>query len=1040
MDVFDLHKHVVDDYAEYTKSFIRISDKRIADKVHDEIADGLLWPEPLLQLNPSFAPGKRIDELVAEGVLHEDCGRIFRIKKNDTDAGRELRLHHHQEQAIRVAAANQPYVLTTGTGSGKSLSYIIPAVDHVLRTGSGVGIKAIIVYPMNALANSQREELNKFLSRGFDDREQLVTFARYTGQENEQEREQILQHPPDILLTNYVMLELILTRIEERRLVACAKNLRFLVFDELHTYRGRQGADVAMLIRRCREAFQSKTLHCVGTSATMASTGDSLEQAEVVSKVVSQIFGEEVPQKNIIGEMLSRSTDVCDFSSAATLGKLRNAIESNSSPSTDYNAFRKQPLASWIEETFGLAREHGTGKLVRQTPRPLRGTNGASSLLAKLTGCEIDPSEAAIQRFLYAGSECKEPETEFPVFAFRLHQFITRGDTVWASLEAEDRRNITLRGQQYVPGDRNKILLPLVFCRHCGHPYYRIDRPSHGQPGAILPREEFSQTVSDDVESGYLYVSSENPWPEEADERIRRVPEDWIEIKRTGQAIKRNKPVPELMQIGTNGEVDPNGLQVAFVKAPFQFCLNPDCRVAYNARQSSDVSKLSTIGIDGRSTATTILALSTILKLRVDESLEPEAKKLLSFTDNRQDASLQAGHFNDFVEVGLIRSGLYRAMVRLGKEGLRYDELVHHVERALDLPSYLYANDPELRGPALEETRRALRSVLSYYLYRDLERGWRVTSPNLEQCGLLEFEYTGLDEVCNDQEFWEEKKAHATLVAATPEQRKNVIRILLDHLRRSLAIKEDSLNLNYQERISDQSRQRLREPWVIEDARDMVRAGVAWPRARMDRERPEDVFISPRSNFGQFLRRSGTLPDLGDRLTLDATGEIILSLFNCLKPWGLVEEVRTQKDGSQISGYQMPSSIMLWKSGDGSQPMFDPLRITHSSETDVEGNRYFIKLYKGFADLGAGLEGREHTAQVQSDVRQEREEEFRSAELPILFCSPTMELGVDIAQLNVVNMRNVPPTPANYAQRSGRAGRGGQPAPCLHVLFWLQSS
>ncbi len=108
--------------------------------------------------------------------------------------------------------------------------------------------------------------------------------------------------------------------------------------------------------------------------------------------------------------------------------------------------------------------------------------------------------------------------------------------------------------------------------------------------------------------------------------------------------------------------------------------------MSHNARQRSDVSKLATIGVDGRSTATTILALSTILKLRVDENLEPQARKLLSFTDNRQDASLQAGHFNDFVEVGLIRSALYRAMARNNGEGLKYDELVHHVERALDLP------------------------------------------------------------------------------------------------------------------------------------------------------------------------------------------------------------------------------------------------------------------------------------------------------------------------------------------------------------------
>ena len=1028
MDVFDLHQHVIDDYAAYTKSFIRISDERISDTVHQEISEGLLWPEPLLQLNPSFAPGKRIDELVAEGLLHEDCGRIFRIKKNDNDVGRELRLHRHQEQAIRIAAVNEPYVLTTGTGSGKSLAYIVPAVDHVLRTGSGLGIKAIVVYPMNALANSQKEELDKFLVRGFGDEEQLVTFARYTGQENKQEREQILQHPPNILLTNYVMLELILTRIEERRLVEHAGALRFLVFDELHTYRGRQGADVAMLVRRCREAFQSKLMHCVGTSATMASTGTSVEQAKVVAEVVSQIFGEEIPVKNVIGETLRRSTTEYDFSNETVLEKLRACVESEAKTITDYESFRGIPLASWIEEVFGLKREEGTGRLIRQTPQPLRGPHGAAAKLAVPTGCSSEQCEKVIQRYLYAGSECKDPETEFPLFAFRLHQFITRGDTVWASLEEEDKRIVTLRGQQYVPGDRNKILLPLVFCRHCGHPYYRIDRPSHGQQGPVLSREEFSRTVSDNVESGYLYVSDANPWPEDAAEWVERVPEDWIEIRRGIQTIKRKKPLPELMMLGTNGETHPDGLRVAFVKAPFQFCLNPACRVAYNARQSSDVGKLSTIGIDGRSTATTILALSTILKLRADETLEPDARKLLSFTDNRQDASLQAGHFNDFVEVGLIRSGLYRAMVRLGKEGVRYDELVHHVERALDLPSHLFANDPELRGPALEETRRALRSVLAYYLYRDLERGWRVTSPNLEQCGLLEFEYMALDDVANDQATWEDKNAHTALVAATPEQRKYVICILLDHLRRSLTIKEDSLSPIYQERISEQSRQRLREPWVIEDARDMVHAGVAWPRARMDRERPEDVCVWCRSNFGQFLRRPGILPDLGRPFTLEETGDIILSLFQCLKPWGLVEEVRSPKDGSQTPGYQIPSSVMLWKAGDGSKPMFDPLRITHQSETDVEGNRYFIDLYKGFADLGSGLEGREHTAQVQSDVRQEREKDFCSAELPVLFCSPTMELGVDIAQLNVVNMRNVPPTPANYAQRSGRAGRSGQPA------------
>lgn len=1031
MDVFELHRRLISDYGAYTRSFIRISDERIRAKVLDEIERGLLWPDPLLQLNPSFEPGASIDALVSEGVLHEDCQRIFRIKRHENDFGKALRLHLHQEQAIRVANQKVPYVLTTGTGSGKSLTYIVPIVDHVLRHGSGTGIKGIVVYPMNALANSQVEELDKFLKRGFSDREVPVTYARYTGQEGNQERERILKQPPDILLTNYVMLELILTRIDERALVQHASGLRFLVFDELHTYRGRQGSDVAMLIRRCREAFRSQALQCVGTSATMVSVGTSIEQAQVVADVASTIFGQKVRPEHVIGETIRRTTKEYDFARDEVRLRLAALIQSGAEPPSAFEEICVDPLAAWIEGNFGIRREEGTGRLVRQTPQPLEGEHGVAALLAKVTGRSESESRSAIERYLYAGSRCENPETGFPVFAFRLHQFITRGDTAWATLEPEAEREIALRGQHYVPGDRSRILLPLVFCRACGHPYYRVDRPRGGQTGPVVPRESYGSSVSEDVESGYLYLSSEYPWTGETEDVLSRIPEDWIEIHRGQPRIKRHvqEHVPEVMRIRPDGVQDATGVAVAFIPAPFRFCLNPACKVAYSARQRSDVTKLATIGVDGRSTATTVLALTAMLTLRVDPALEPEAKKLLSFTDNRQDASLQAGHFNDFVEVGLIRSALYRALSRAGEGGLRYDELTHHVERALDLPAEVYANDPELRGPALQETRRALRSVLTYFLYRDLERGWRVTSPNLEECGLLCFEYDGVKDAAEDQEFWNGRGAHPALVAASAEQRVQVIRVLLDHLRRSLAVKEDALSPEYQDRISEQSRQRLADSWVIEDPRDMVRAVIAWPRSRMEQDRGEqDLCISAQSNFGLFLRRAAILPSVSGNLGLDDTRQIIVDLFRCLRVWGLVEEVRTAREGSDVAGYQLPASVMIWRAGEGSRPLVDPLRVTRASEFLNLVNEYFVAFYRKFAELGVDLEAREHTAQVQSDVRMEREEAFRKAELPILFCSPTMELGVDIAQLNVVNMRNVPPTPANYAQRSGRAGRSGQPA------------
>jgi len=247
MNVFELRERLISDYSSYIRSFIRIRDERVDALVTSCLDQGRLWPDPLIQLNPSFQYAGTIDDLVAEGLLHSECTRIFRTGK-DKGEGKPLRLYQHQADAIRRARAGRNYVLTTGTGSGKSLAYIVPIVDHVLRHGSGRGIQAIVVYPMNALANSQFGELQKFLQLGYPDGKGPVTFARYTGQERDEERNAIVAKPPDILLTNYVMLELILTRVYEKQLVKAAQGLRFLVLDELHTYRSRQGADVALLV------------------------------------------------------------------------------------------------------------------------------------------------------------------------------------------------------------------------------------------------------------------------------------------------------------------------------------------------------------------------------------------------------------------------------------------------------------------------------------------------------------------------------------------------------------------------------------------------------------------------------------------------------------------------------------------------------------------------------------------------------------------------------------------------------------------------
>ena len=117
MNVFELRNRLVDDYKTYVLSFIQILDERIRQYVDEQLNSGLLWPEPLIQLNPAFQPAHSIDELVDEGVLHRECKTIFRRKSMKEPFGDILRLHQHQEDAIRAAQSGRNYVLTTGTGA-----------------------------------------------------------------------------------------------------------------------------------------------------------------------------------------------------------------------------------------------------------------------------------------------------------------------------------------------------------------------------------------------------------------------------------------------------------------------------------------------------------------------------------------------------------------------------------------------------------------------------------------------------------------------------------------------------------------------------------------------------------------------------------------------------------------------------------------------------------------------------------------------------------------------------------------------------------
>jgi len=358
MNIYETHKQIIDSYSDYIRSFINISDPKIKDLVEQSLSDGKLWPQPLLQFNPAYEDAGPIKDAIATGLLHRDVQDIFQ----------GYCLYRHQLEALQLGVDGRDFVVTSGTGSGKSLTYIGTIFNHLLTHPDAQGVTAIIVYPMNALINSQTNEFNTYKdnyekSRGCDF---PISFHQYTSQENQEQRQQMRANPPQILLTNYMMLELLLTRVQERSIRdAIFKHLRFLVFDELHTYRGRQGADVSMLIRRIQSHCQ-RSVCCIGTSATMASADDSNSHRKDVKGTARTIFGRSFEEDQIIDETLEPSLGG-QLAKVPPKEDLSTAITTDINIDAHRNELSEHPVMIWLERRIALD-VHTDGSVVRRKP------------------------------------------------------------------------------------------------------------------------------------------------------------------------------------------------------------------------------------------------------------------------------------------------------------------------------------------------------------------------------------------------------------------------------------------------------------------------------------------------------------------------------------------------------------------------------------------------------------------------------------------------------------------------------------------------
>ncbi len=1043
MNVFDLDADLLMRYEAFARSFTMIRAKDIRTQVEDIYRSGKFWPEPLIGVNPHFESGRALSDLAVEGVVDPDLPKVFAFGADRSP----INLHRHQDQSLSKALQGRNYIVTTGTGSGKSLCFFVPIIDRILkakRADASPRTRAIVIYPMNALANSQREELEKFIEGCGIDPSLKPTFERYTGQESDSERKRIAAAKPDIILTNFMMLELLMTRQDglDQDVVANMEGLEFLVLDELHTYRGRQGADVAMLVRRVRERLGAQNMLCIGTSATMAS-GDEDAGRRAVAKVGTTLFGSPVLEDDVITESLSRCT-----LGVARSEVLKAAVQQYDRIPVDYEAFRRDPLAVWIELHIGLDDQE-----VRRRRKPQTLTQAAATL-ADHTGIDAALCRKALEQRFVAMSECKD-ERDQAFMAFKLHRFLSGAGHAHTTLQPAGTRRVALAAEKYDRDDRTARLYPVFFCRECGQEAHSV---SIDDEGTVVARP-IDQTPRDGVDNegwqhGFLVPDADGTLAFVGENED--YPDDWLEYTKSGdprlKASHRGKHNGRMLLLGADGRGAMDGVRAWFFPGKFRFC--PQCR-NQPPPQARDINKLAGLSAEGRSSATTLITATVLDWMECGQVPADKARrKLLGFTDNRQDAALQSGHFNDFIFVTLLRGAMLRAVRAAGAEGLGYEQFGDSLRRALGF-------DPEDRDrraawmldenpkgfAALDEAKTAINRVLAHRLWNDLRRGWRFTNPNLDQLSLIRVDYPGVsmlaedDESCGGKDQGSlsdvQRRGFAILSAISPEKRRVMFRDLFDAMRQGLAVAVDALDPVELEQVGQKSRSVLKDPWAIsaeeqfKDLNFLNTLVVGLLAGKHDRV----VRVSARSGLARRLvKLSGTAIPLADREPL----------LEAMLAAAAKHQIVRQFSIGQLSGWRLAPGAVRLKTGEGSR------------ETG-KGNAFFADLYSDIAarlgtpgDLPMAFEAREHTAQVDAMLRELRECRFRfgasdktrMAEmagearvinekrdfLPLLYCSPTMELGVDISQLNVVYLRNAPPTPANYAQRAGRAGRSGQAA------------
>jgi ATP-dependent helicase YprA (DUF1998 family) len=996
-------------YRRYLRSLLPVREPALAAALRHAIESSpLLTKGPILEATPPYQTGASLRELIADGVLDPAFARL-----GGPALPLDRPLYLHQEQAVRKAAAGRNLVVATGTGSGKTECFLLPVLseliaEHVAGT-LGPGVRALFLYPMNALANDQVRRLRQVLA-GFGH----ITFGRYTGDTPERasegaslfeelnpgetrlpgellSREEMRDSPPHLLLTNYAMLEYLLLRPADMELFEGKHggHWRFVVLDEAHVYDGAKAEEVGMLLRRLRERVgrasidyperRGLSLQAIATSATVGDRPQAV--MDFAAKLFDAAF--EWSAGDPARQDLVQATRVAvpdgpfwGALSATEYLRLAAAVDPAAGLAALAGADPADPAAI-------LGREQALGrvrKLLAAGPRVF-GDLAASAF----PGTPRQEAEAGLGALVALGARVHDTAGT-PVLSARYHLFARATEGAFTCL-TPDGPHVALARHEICP-DCQGAVFEFGSCKRCGAVYLAgaIDRDTGG--------ERFTSRVVRGDRRSWLLLGGVGQVTDEDDETLEEAGTFGADAADALLCTSCGNLYPSRVAACTCGGASLRpARRIPARSGALRGCL------ACGARGAGMIRLFES----GNDASAAVLATALYQALPAEPGHADRrggGRKLLAFSDSRQAAAFFAPYLESSHSLvqqrRLILDGLDRATAR--DATCTVDDLIE-ATAAVAGDAGVFSRRESRQGRRRETARWVLRELMALDerqsleglgLVRvglDTEPSWRPPGPLLDlgftsaECWLLLAELvrtlrlqgtlTMPEEVDPADELFDPRRGPIYVRGDGAEARLKVLSWLptrgvnkrLDYLRRVLAAPG--------------------EP--SPDARDVM-AGC-WRALTAIR----DGWLS-----------SAALPRIGQVHQVDHTWLTLAvgdgaGLYQCdLCRRVTAVSLRGVCPTLACSGRLVPAR----------------------ADSDED---HYRTLYRQTAPVS--LTAREHTAQWTGLEASDIQQRFLAGEVNVLSCSTTFELGVDVGALSAVLLRNMPPTTASYIQRAGRAGR-----------------